>query len=111
MPADVQKEKEAALQLQQIQPAEKVYLLDEHGKEMDSVDFSKFIQQQMNSGIKGLTFVIGGPYGFGNAMKQRADGTISLSKMTFSHQLIRLIFAEQLYRAMTIIHKEPYHNI
>jgi 23S rRNA (pseudouridine1915-N3)-methyltransferase len=105
-----QKKKEAELILKNIQSSDKVILLDENGKEYDSVGFSDFIQQQMNSGIKNVVFVVGGPYGFSEEIYQRANGKISLSKMTFSHQMVRLFFAEQLYRAMTILKNEPYHH-
>jgi len=87
-----------------------VVLLDEHGKEYRSVAFASQLQQWLNSSGKGLTFVIGGAYGFSEAVYQRADAKISLSQMTFSHQMIRLLFVEQLYRAMTILRGEPYHH-
>ncbi len=105
-----QKQKEGELILKNIQSSDKLLLLDENGKEYNSVNFSEFIQQQMNSGIKNLVFVIGGPYGFSDEIYKRANGKISLSKMTFSHQMVRLFFAEQLYRAMTILKNEPYHH-
>ena len=105
-----QKQKEGELVLKQVQNSDKVILLDENGKEYNSVDFSGFIQQQMNSGIKNLVFVVGGPYGFSNEIYKRANEKISLSKMTFSHQMVRLFFVEQLYRAMTILKNEPYHH-
>jgi 23S rRNA (pseudouridine1915-N3)-methyltransferase len=105
-----QKQKETELILKNIQSSDKLILLDENGKEYNSVNFSSFIQQQMNSGIKNCVFVIGGPYGFSEEVYKRANGKISLSKMTFSHQMIRLFFAEQLYRAMTILKNEPYHH-
>jgi len=84
-------------------------LLDEHGKEYRSMDFAAQLQRWMNSG-RNLTFVVGGPYGFSPAVYARADAQVSLSKMTFSHQMIRLLFTEQLYRAMTILRGEPYHH-
>ena len=84
-------------------------LLDEHGKEYRSIDFAAQVQRWMNSG-RNITFVIGGPYGFSQDVYARADAQLSLSKMTFSHQMIRLLFAEQLYRAMTILRGEPYHH-
>jgi 23S rRNA (pseudouridine1915-N3)-methyltransferase len=84
--------------------------LDENGKDYHSLGFSDFIQQQMNSGIKNLVFVVGGPYGFSDEIYKRANGKVSLSKMTFSHQMVRLFFAEQLYRVMTILRNEPYHH-
>jgi 23S rRNA (pseudouridine1915-N3)-methyltransferase len=87
-----------------------VVLLDEHGKEFSSVQFADFIQKQLNSGLKNMVFTIGGPYGFSPQVKQRADVLISLSKMTFSHQMVRLLFAEQLYRAFSILNGLPYHH-
>lgn len=105
-----QKQKEGELVLKGLQSSDKLILLDEKGKEYDSLDFSGFIQQQMNSGIKNLVFVVGGPYGFSNEVYKRANGKISLSKMTFSHQMVRLFFVEQIYRAMTILKNEPYHH-
>lgn len=106
-----QKQKEGELIMKQVQSPDKVILLDENGKEYNSVDFSGFIQQQMNSGIKNLIFIVGGPYGFSDEVYKRANGKISLSKMTFSHQMVRLFFVEQLYRAMTILKNEPYHHV
>ena len=85
-------------------------LLDEHGKEFTSIEFSRYIEKKMTTVSKRLVFVVGGPYGFSNEVKERANEKISLSKMTFSHEMIRLIFTEQLYRAMTIINNEPYHH-
>lgn len=105
-----QKQKEGELVFKQIQTSDKLILLDENGKEYTSVAFSGFIQQQMNSGIKNVVFVVGGPYGFSDEIYKRANGKISLSKMTFSHQMVRLFFVEQLYRAMTILKNEPYHH-
>ena len=105
-----QKQKEGELIFKQIQNSDKLILLDEKGKEYNSVAFSEFIQQQMNSGIKNVVFVVGGPYGFSDEVYKRANGKISLSKMTFSHQMVRLFFVEQLYRAMTILKNEPYHH-
>lgn len=87
-----------------------VVLLDEHGTELRSVEFAEMMRKRMNSGIKRLVFVIGGPYGFSDEVYNRADGKLSLSKMTFSHQFVRAIFAEQLYRAFTILNNEPYHH-
>lgn len=107
---DQQKEKEGELLFKEIQSSDKLILLDENGKEYDSVGFSGFLQQQMNSGIKNLVFVVGGPYGFSEAVYKRADGKVALSKMTFSHQMVRLFFTEQVYRAMTILKNEPYHH-
>lgn len=85
-------------------------LLDEHGKEYRSLEFADFIRDKMSHSGKDLVFVIGGAYGFSEEVYSRADGKISLSKMTFSHQMVRTIFAEQLYRAFTIIKGEPYHH-
>jgi 23S rRNA (pseudouridine1915-N3)-methyltransferase len=106
-----QKQKEGELMMKIIQNPDKVILLDENGKEYDSVGFSVFIQQQMNSGIRNLIFIVGGPYGFSDEMYKRANGKLSLSKMTFSHQMVRLFFVEQVYRAMTILKNEPYHHV
>lgn len=106
-----QKQKEGELLLKNIQTADILILLDENGKEYDSVGFSEYLQKQMNSGIKNLIFVVGGPYGFINDVYKRANGKIALSKMTFSHQMVRLFFIEQLYRAFTILKNEPYHHI
>jgi 23S rRNA (pseudouridine1915-N3)-methyltransferase len=105
-----QKEKEGELILQQVLPADDLFLLDEQGIEVSSLDFARFLEKKMLSGIKRLVFVIGGPYGFSESIYSRANGKISLSKMTFSHQMVRLIFAEQLYRAFTILKGEPYHH-
>lgn len=106
-----QKQKEGALILDKVKQGDNLILLDEGGKEFSSVGFSKFMEQKMLSGIKNLVFVIGGPYGFSEDVYRKAQGKISLSKMTFSHQMIRMIFTEQLYRAMTIIKGEPYHHV
>ena len=105
------KEKEAVLILEKLMQADYTILLDENGLENSSVEFSEIIQKIMNTGTRELFFVIGGAYGVADSVKQRADKVISLSRMTFTHQLIRLIFVEQLYRAMTILKNEPYHNI
>jgi len=105
-----QKEKEGNLILKQISKSDILVLLDENGKQFTSVDFSKYLQKHMNSGIKNLILVIGGPYGFSEAIYKRAQGKISLSKMTFSHQMIRLFIIEQLYRGFTILRNEPYHH-
>jgi 23S rRNA (pseudouridine1915-N3)-methyltransferase len=104
------KVKEGQQFLDKIQVQDTVFLLDERGKQYDSVAFSGFIQEQFNRGGKHLYFLVGGPYGFSDAIYERANGKISLSKMTFSHQMIRLFFIEQLYRAMTILKGEPYHH-
>jgi len=105
-----QKEKEGELILSKLTPTDQLILLDEKGKEYRSLDFSEFLQKKMNSGIKQLVLVIGGPYGFSEAVYKKAKGKISLSKMTFSHQMIRLFVVEQLYRAFTILKNEPYHH-
>jgi len=105
-----QKQKEGELILKHTQPSDRMILLDENGKEYNSVGFSDLLQQQMNSGIKNLVFVVGGPYGFSEEIYKRANGKLSLSKMTFSHQMVRLFFIEQVYRAMTILKNEPYHH-
>jgi 23S rRNA (pseudouridine1915-N3)-methyltransferase len=105
-----QKIKEGELILSKLQSADYVVLLDEKGKEFTSKEFAGFLQKKMNSGIKNLVFIIGGPYGFSDKVYQRAQQKTALSKMTFSHQLVRLIFTEQLYRAFTIMHHHPYHH-
>ncbi|MBQ0733016.1 23S rRNA (pseudouridine(1915)-N(3))-methyltransferase RlmH [Aquimarina celericrescens] len=105
-----QKEKEGKLILKKVENSDILILLDENGKQYDSVGFSSLLQKHMNSGIKQLTFVIGGPYGFSPEVCSRANSKLSLSKMTFSHQMIRLFFIEQLYRAFTILKNEPYHH-
>ena len=104
-----QKEKEGDQILKLLGAGDTVVLLDEHGKEMRSVEFAQWIhQKQMNS--RRLLLIIGGPYGFSSDVKKRANGEISLSKMTFSHQMIRLLLVEQIYRAHTILKNEPYHH-
>ena len=105
-----QKQKEGDLILGSISTSDVLVLLDENGKQMDSVGFSNYLQKHMNSGIKQLVFVIGGPYGFSEAVYKQAQGKLSLSKMTFSHQMVRLFFIEQLYRGFTILRNEPYHH-
>ena len=105
-----QKIKEGELILSYVEPSHHLILLDERGKEYTSIAFADELQKKMNSGIKQLTFVIGGPYGFSQAIYQRANSKLSLSKLTFSHQMIRLFFVEQLYRAFTILRNEPYHH-
>jgi len=105
-----QKEKEGEQVLKKLNTTDVLVLLDEKGKQYSSVTFSKFLQKKMNSGIKQLVFVIGGPYGFSEAIYQKAQGKISLSSMTFSHQMVRLFFVEQLYRGFTILRNEPYHH-
>lgn len=105
-----QKEKEGELILKSLQPGDYLVLLDEKGKEFSSLQFSAYIEKKMHTVAKRLVFVIGGPYGFSKAVYQAAQEKISLSKMTFSHQMIRVIFVEQVYRAMTILNNEPYHH-
>ena len=105
-----QKQKESELILSKIKNTDLLILLDENGKQMGSVQFSQYLQKQMNSGIKTLAFVIGGPYGFSKEVYHKAVSKISLSKMTFSHQMVRLFFVEQLYRGFTILRNEPYHH-
>jgi 23S rRNA (pseudouridine1915-N3)-methyltransferase len=106
----LQKQKEGELILKQIEQSEELYLLDENGKTYTSLSFSEFLNKKMSSGLKQLVFVIGGPYGFSEEVYQRANGKISLSQMTFSHQMVRLFFLEQLYRGFTILKNEPYHH-
>ena len=105
-----QKEKEGDLILKKIVATDNLILLDEKGYEFRSVEFSRFLQKKMNGGIKQMELVIGGPYGFSEKIYQKASGKISLSKMTFSHQMIRLFVVEQIYRAFTILKNEPYHH-
>lgn len=102
--------REGELILKALKPSDEVLLLDEHGKEYRSLEFAAMLNDRMSRGGRDLTFVIGGAYGFSDAVYARADGKLSLSKMTFSHQLVRTVFAEQLYRAFTIIRGEPYHH-
>lgn len=104
------KTKEGELILKNIRPAEDVILLDERGREHTSMEFAKVLQDKISYAGKDIVFVIGGAYGFSEAVRQRANSKISLSKMTFSHQMVRAIFAEQLYRAFTIMKGEPYHH-
>jgi len=107
---ELQKEKEGQLILNQVSSGDYLILLDERGTEFSSVEFSRWIEKKMIAGIRQLIFVIGGPYGFSNTVYQRSDINISMSKLTFSHQMVRMIFVEQIYRAMTIIKNEPYHH-
>ena len=102
--------KEGELILKHLNPTDDVWLMDEKGKQKTSVQFSDFLQKKMNSGIKQMVLVIGGPYGFSETVYKKAMGKISLSKMTFSHQMIRLFIVEQLYRGFTILKNEPYHH-
>ena len=105
-----QKQKEGELILNKVSASDVLILLDENGKQMDSIGFSTYLQKHMNSGIKQLIFVIGGPYGFSEEVYQKEQGKLTLSKMTFSHQMVRLFFIEQLYRGFTILRNEPYHH-
>lgn len=105
-----QKVKEGELILSGIETSDFLVLLDENGKQFSSEAFSEYLQKRMNTGLKRLIFVIGGPYGFSEGVYQRANSKVSLSKMTFSHQMVRLFFTEQLYRAFTILKNEPYHH-
>lgn len=106
---DQQKQAEGELILKQLQPTDTVVLLDEHGTEFRSIQFARWLEQKQQTSRR-LVFVIGGPYGFSPAVYSRANEQVSLSKMTFSHQMIRLTFTEQVYRACTIIKGEPYHH-
>ena len=107
---DEQKKKEGELILKKIEPGEMVVLLDERGKEYTSEKFAQFIQQQANAGQKALVFVIGGAYGFSPEVYARQNAKVALSQLTFPHIMTRLVFVEQLYRAFTILHGEPYHH-
>ncbi|MBB4119236.1 MAG: 23S rRNA (pseudouridine(1915)-N(3))-methyltransferase RlmH [Mesonia hippocampi] len=106
----LQKQKEGELILQKTTPADILILLDENGKNFTSLEFSSWLQKKFNTGMKQLIFVIGGPYGFSEEVYQRANQKIALSKMTFSHQMVRLFFVEQLYRGFSILRNEPYHH-
>ena len=105
-----QKQKEGELILSKLNSSDVLILLDENGKQYDSVGFSSYLQKHMNSGIKQLVFIIGGPYGFSEDVYRKAKGKVSLSKMTFSHQMVRLFVVEQIYRGFTILRNEPYHH-
>lgn len=111
MSFDLQKKKEGEFILKNLNSTDQVILLDEQGKEYSSVQFSTLLEKKMIASVQHLVFVIGGPYGFDESVYQRANSKISLSKMTFSHQMIRLFFVEQLYRGYTILKNEPYHHI
>ena len=104
------KQKEGELVLKALKPSDCVILLDERGREYRSIEFSAMLEDRMSRGGRDLVFVVGGAYGFSDAVYSRSDEKISLSKMTFSHQMVRTIFAEQLYRAFTIMKGEPYHH-
>jgi len=110
IPEEVQKQKEGELILKNLTDADDVILLDDKGEEYTSLQFASFLEKKMISGNKRLIFVVGGPYGFSKEVYRRANGKVSLSRMTFSHQMVRLVFTEQLYRAMTILKGEPYHH-
>lgn len=110
IPVAKQKQEEFLLMRKWFDKSDCVILLDEHGKEYSSAEFASFLQSKMNAGVRNLMFVAGGPFGFAPEAYQAAQGKISISKMTFSHQMIRLLFTEQLYRALTILKGEPYHN-
>ncbi len=105
-----QKEKEGELILSKLQATDDLILLDDKGKQYTSIEFSEYLQKKMNSGVKQLVLVVGGAYGFSEDVYKKAKGKISLSKMTFSHQMIRLFIIEQLYRGFTILKNEPYHH-
>lgn len=105
-----QKEKEGELILSKLSPTDQLILLDENGIAFSSINFSDYLQKKMNSGVKTLVFLIGGPYGFSDEIYKKAQGKVSLSTMTFSHQMVRLFFIEQLYRGFTILKNEPYHH-
>lgn len=105
-----QKEKEGELILSKLSPTDYLILLDENGKSFTSLEFAEELQKKMNAGIKTLVYAIGGPYGFSEMVYQKAQQKISLSKMTFSHQMVRLFFVEQVYRGFTILKNEPYHH-
>jgi len=107
---DQQREKEGEALFKFVQPGDYIVLLDEKGKEFTSLQFASYIEKKMHTVAKRLVFIIGGPYGFSELIYQKASEKISLSRMTFSHQMIRLFFVEQLYRAMTILNNEPYHH-
>ena len=110
MSPDEMKNKEGELILKQLEKVDQVVLLDEHGVEYTSVGFSDYLQKQMNAGVRTLAFVIGGAYGFSKEVYAAANHKVSLSQMTFNHQMVRLFFLEQLYRAHTILRHEKYHN-
>ena len=105
-----QKEREAIMIAKALQPSDHVVLLDEHGTERTSMEFAAWMQRKMAMGLRRLVFVVGGPYGFADSVHMLAKEKVSVSRMTFSHQMIRLIFVEQVYRAMTILEGEPYHH-
>ena len=108
--ADEVREREAVQILKKTARCDRVVLLDEHGTERTSTEFAKYLQRQMNAGLRTIAFVVGGAYGFAPSVVAASHDSISLSKMTFTHQMIRLLFVEQLYRAFTILRGEKYHN-
>lgn len=108
--AEQQKEKEGELLLKGLQAGDYIVLLDDKGKEYTSVQFASYIEKKTHNVSKRLVFIIGGPYGFSKTVYDKANEKLTLSRMTFSHQMVRLIFVEQLYRAMTILNNEPYHH-
>lgn len=110
MPVEERKAKEGDAILSMLQPSDRIVLLDEKGKEFTSVEFASFIEKQATGGYKRLVFIVGGPYGFSQSVRDASHASVSLSRMTFSHEMVRLFFAEQLYRAMTILRGEPYHH-
>ncbi|SDB24600.1 23S rRNA (pseudouridine1915-N3)-methyltransferase [Flavobacteriaceae bacterium MAR_2010_188] len=105
-----QKKIEGEKILNQLKPTDRVVLLDEKGKHFKSKTFAQYLQKQLNSGVKRLVFIVGGPYGFSDEIYAKAEAKIALSSMTFSHQMVRLFFVEQLYRGFTILKNEPYHH-
>jgi len=105
-----QKQREGELIMRSLQAGDYVVLLDEHGSERSSMDFAAWMQKKMSAGPKRLVFIVGGPYGFSGDIHKRGNEEISLSKMTLSHQMVRMFFVEQIYRAMTILNGEPYHH-
>ena len=105
-----QKQREGELILRSLQAGDYVILLDEHGSERSSMEFASWMQKKMSAGPKRLVFIIGGPYGFSENVHKRGNEEISLSRMTLSHQMVRMFFAEQFYRALTILNGEPYHH-
>lgn len=107
---DEQKKRESEQILKSLQAGDYIVLLDEHGSERTSMDFASWMQKKMAAGPKRLVFIVGGPYGFSEAIHQKGNEEISLSRMTLSHQMIRMFFVEQIYRAMTILNGEPYHH-
>lgn len=110
MTESLQKQKEGEAILARIQQSDCLVLLDERGREYSSIEFAAFCEKLFASGRKRVVFLVGGPYGFSDDVYARADSKISLSRMTFNHEMVRMFFAEQIYRAMTILRNEPYHH-